>query len=420
MIGEIVGGLVLGPTLLGEFFPEAQHWLFPTTGPTAGVLGAFYNIGLLLLVYLTGTEMRMPGGGGERRTVGFMTASGLILPFTFGLIIARFVDTGQLVGSNGSPTTLALIFGMAVAVTSVPVISRIMLDLGILNTVFARMVLAVAVIEDILLYVILAIVLGLAQAQASDAYGLWALIGSDSMGLAVAYFTIAPLVFLAIFLRFGPALFARMTSSPLNVLERSSPVAFRLFFMFLLCVGCIGLGIDAIFGALVAGMCSSGPEREKEAKTQETLRQVSIGFFIPVYFAIVGIKLDLLHHFDLFFFCWFLVLACVVKFTSVWLGARLAGEDNPSAVNLAVAMNARGGPGIVLASTAFGAKIINESFFASLVLLSIITSQLAGFWLWKVIGRGGELRTDPRARQEATVEKGTPVAAQVARGGRKP
>lgn len=420
VIGEIAGGLILGPTVLGAFYPGAQHWLFPAGGPTASVLGAFYSIGLLLMVYLTGTEMRMPGGGGERRTVGFITVSGLALPFVFGLSVAQLVDTDQLVGPNGSPTTLALIFGMAVAITSVPVISRIMLDLGILNTVFARIVLAVAIVEDILLYVILAIVLGLAQAQASDSYGVWALLGSDSMALAVVYFTVAPLAFLAVVIRFGPSLFVRMSKSSLNVLEHASPIAFRLFFLFLMCAGCIGLGIDPIFGALVAGMCSSGTARQEEAQPQETLRHISLGFFIPIYFAIVGIKLDLLHHFDVFFFCWFLVLACAVKFASVWLGARLAGEDNPSAVNLSVAMNARGGPGIVLASTAFGAQIINENFFASLVVLSIVTSQLAGFWLWRVVGRGMPLRADPSAKREVITREVEPVAAQTARNGRRP
>lgn len=102
---------------------------------------------------------------------------------------------------------------------------------------------------------------------------------------------------------------------------------------------------------------------------------------MPVYFAIVGLQLDLLHHFPVVFFLWFIVVACAVKLVGVWVGARLAGEDSRSATNLAVAMNARGGPGIVLATVTFTAGIINEEFFTVLVLLSIITSQAAGIWL---------------------------------------
>ncbi|MFF5726800.1 cation:proton antiporter [[Kitasatospora] papulosa] len=400
VIGEILGGLLLGPTVLGEFAPDAQRWLLPADGATGHVLGAFYQIGLLLLVYLTGTELRARRRNKGQRTIGFVTVSGLALPFGSGLAIASVADMDDLIGPNGSPTTLALIFGMAVAVTSVPVISRIMLDLGILQSLFARIVLAVAVIEDVILYVILAIVLGVAQADVGDGFGLWALLAVDSLPLAVVYFTVVPLVFLSLLLWLGPRSFMGLTRSRINVLEQRSPLAFRLVVVFLLCAACTGLGIDPIFGALIAGMCTAGATGERAVASQETLRHVSMGLFVPVYFAIVGVKLDLVRHFDPLFFLWFFVLACLVKSFSVWLGARAAGESQPAATNLAVAMNARGGPGIVLASVAFGAHVINENFFTSLVLLSIISSQIAGYWLGRVVAQGKPLMP-PAAKQPA-------------------
>ncbi|MEV6953734.1 cation:proton antiporter [Streptomyces sp. NPDC051183] len=407
VIGEILGGLLLGPTVLGQIAPDAQRWLLPTDGATGHVLGAFYQIGLLLLVYLTGTELRASRRNKGQRTIGFVTVSGLVLPFGFGVAIATVVDTDDLIGPNGSPTTLALIFGMAVAVTSVPVISRIMMDLGILQSLFARIVLAVAVIEDILLYVILAIVLGVAQAHAGDGFGLWAWIDVDSLPVAVVYFTVVPLVFLGLLLWLGPRSFSGLARSRGNVLEQRSPLAFRLVVVFLLCAACTGLGIDPIFGALVAGMCTAGDTGARAKESQETLRHVSMGLFVPIYFAIVGVKLDLVRHFDPWFFCWFFLLACAVKFSSVWLGARAAGESHPAATNLAVAMNARGGPGIVLASVAFGAHIINESFFTALVLLSIISSQIAGYWLGRVVAQGKELLPPAPGRSAEEEEHGS-------------
>ncbi|AKN68989.1 sodium:proton exchanger [Streptomyces sp. PBH53] len=431
VIGEIVGGLLLGPTVLGRISPEAQHWLLPPDGPTAAVLGAFYQIGLLLLVWLTGSELRTSDAGSERRTIGSVAVSGLVLPFACGLAVAQVLDPGELSGPTGSPATLALVFGMAIAITSVPVISRIMLDLDVLGTRFSRIVLAVAVVEDVVLYVILAIVLGVAQAETSDPHGLWSLIGTDSLPLAVVYFTAVPLVFLVVTTRWGPRLFAALSRCAFNVLNLQSPLAFRISFVFLLCAGCIGLGIDPIFGALVAGMSTAGasaagasaagtsatgagasaagtsatgagasaasavPAGEAAAaagSSHQTLRSVSLGFFVPVYFAIVGVKLDLARHLDLVFFCWFLVFACVVKLVSVWAGAAVAGESRGSAFHLAVAMNARGGPGIVLASTALQAQIINEDFFTALVLLSMVTSQIAGVFLGRAV-RAGRLPT---------------------------
>ncbi|MEU6670238.1 cation:proton antiporter [Streptomyces sp. NPDC046727] len=417
VIGEIVGGLLLGPTVLGRISPGAQHWLLPPDGPTAAVLGAFYQIGLLLLVWLTGSELRARDAGSERRTIGSVAGSGLVLPFACGLAVAQTLDLGELSGASGSPATLALVFGMAIAITSVPVISRIMLDLDVLGTRFSRIVLAVAVVEDVVLYVILAIVLGVAQAETAGSHGLWSLIGTDSLPLAIAYFTLVPLLFLAVTMRWGPRLFTALSRWSFNVLNLQSPLAFRISFVFLLCAGCIGLGIDPIFGALVAGMSTAGasgagaagaspaagPETSAEPQTptepetsaggsHQTLRAVSLGFFVPVYFAIVGVKLDLARHLDLVFFGWFLVFACAVKLVSVWAGASLAGEPRGSSFHLAVAMNARGGPGIVLASTALQARIINEDFFTALVLLSMVTSQIAGVVLGRAV-RAGKLPT---------------------------
>ena len=110
---------------------------------------------------------------------------------------------------------------------------------------------------------------------------------------------------------------------------------------------------------------------------------------MPVYFAIVGLRLDLIHAFDPLFFVAFLAFACAVKAASVYLGGRLAGQTRAGAGNLAVAMNARGGPGIVLASVAFDAAIISEEFYVSLVMLAIVTSLLAGTWLERMVKAAG-------------------------------
>ena len=96
------------------------------------------------------------------------------------------------------------------------------------------------------------------------------------------------------------------------------------------------------------------------SNARSSLKHFSIAFFIPLYFAIVGLKLDLIRNVDVVFLCWFFALACVVKAASVWGAARLAGEAGPSATRLAVAMNARGGPGIVLATVTLAAGIVNE------------------------------------------------------------
>lgn len=172
-----------------------------------------------------------------------------------------------------------------------------------------------------------------------------------------------------------------------NALTRRSPVAFQLMWMLALSAAALALGLVPLYGAFVAGIGVAIANEGEIMPERNALAGVSFGFFIPVYFAIIGIQLDLIHHFDVPFFLGFLAFACVAKAASVYLGARLSGEDTFMSKSLAIAMNARGGPGIVLASTAYAAGIINETFFVSLVMLSVLTSLAAGLWLERVADR---------------------------------
>lgn len=385
VIGEIVGGLLLGGSALGLLAPSVSGWLVPSSSATAHMLGAVYQLGAILMVFLAGLEMRQGGLGAERKTVLFTTVSGLVIPFAAGLAIAQVVEPGGLAGPHGSAANISLVMGLAIAVTSIPVISRIMMDLGIMGSLFARMVLTVAIIEDVLLYAVLAVILGLAHIEADNSYGLPVLLPDDGVGWEVAYYAGASLLFFAVCLTGGRTAFRWLATGPLRVLEERSPAAFRLMFLFVLCLGCMGLGIDPIFGALMAGIAMTG--HEAVSTGQEAVRAFSLAFFIPIYFVLVGFRLDLVHDLDPVFFGWLFVLACAVKFGSVWLGARLAGKSPSWSTHFAIAMNARGGPGIILASVTFGAGVINGRFFVALVLLSVLTSQLAGAWLTWALSR---------------------------------
>ena len=384
VIGEILGGLFLGPTVLGALAPGAHDWLFPAEGPTAHVLGAVYQLGLLLLLFVSGMEIRSAFTRDEGRAVASISVAGMAVPFLAGLAALRFVHLERYWGTAQSSSAFLLVFAIAVAVTSIPVISRIMHDLGILDTSFARVVLGVAVLEDVVLYVLLAIALGIVSGTASAEFGLPDLLGLAGGSAAdIAYHVVATLGLLALFLALGPKAYRVVSRSKLNPISRGSPVANQLVFLLSSTVLCLFLGVEAFFGALLAGIVV-GSRRREPASAVEAVKGFSFAFFVPVYFAIVGLQLDLIRGFDPLFFVAFLGFACAAKAISVYAGARIAGEGPRSSVNLAVALNARGGPGIVLASVAFGAGIISEPFYAVLVLLAIVTSLAAGSWLERV------------------------------------
>ena len=407
-IGEILGGLLLGATVLGWVWPSAQDWMFPADGSTSIILGAVYQLGLLLLLFMAGSELRTVFHRGERRTVAAVFAAGMCIPFIAGLGISQVIDQQRLWGPNGNSTSFVLVFSIALAITSIPVISRIMHDLGILDTAFARVVLGVAVLEDLVLYVVLAIAIGYAGGTGGTLFGLPSALNiAGGSNADMIYHVTMTLAFLALFLTAGPPAYRWIGNLELNVIQRATPIAHQLTFMILATAAALMLGLEAFFGAFVAGIVVAATE-DKPSQATLAIRSFSLAFFIPVYFAGIGLGLDLIHGFDIVFFIWFLVAACAIKAASVYLGARAAGEDNHSSLNLSVAMNARGGPGIVVASTAFAAGIINQNFFAVLVLLAILTSLAAGAWLERIPRH--RLLTRPGEKSAApVVEEPNPV-----------
>jgi Kef-type K+ transport system membrane component KefB len=401
VIGEILGGLLLGPSCLGYVAPQLEQLAFASDDRvTYPVLGAVYQLGLLLLMFCSGLEVRSGFRAGERKTAMAITVAGTIVPFLLGLLFIRahawtgleVLDLRRFLGPAQSDTAFLLVFAIAVAVTSIPVISRIMFDLGVLETSFARIVLGAAVVEDIVLYVVLAVAIGVVGQSPGEVSGVQQLLGiSPGSSYAGVYHLVAPVAFFGLFMLIGRRVFHWIVNFRYNLLIKSSPIGFLILFMLTMTGICVALGVTPMFGAFVAGMVA-GAGSDDASRPREAIKSFSFAFFVPVYFAIVGFKLDLIHSFEPFFFLIFLLFACGAKSLSVYYGARLAGEPPPAARHLAVAMNARGGPGIVLASVAYDARVISEGFYVILVMLAIVTSLLAGSYLERVVAGGRPLR----------------------------
>jgi len=393
--GEIVGGLLLGPTVFGFLLPGAQGSIFHSGSATSWVLGAFYQLGLFLLMFCSGASLRSSTNPGERRTTGLVALIGNVFPFAAGLLFIQLYDTRGLVGTAHNHLAFVLVFACGLAVTSIPVISKIMADLGILSTAFARIVLRRDQAER--------------DAQHHDLFSLASIIGvrPDTVG-GDLYYIVASIAFFTLPLLLGRKFLDRASSHPGNVLLRGSPLAFAVIFVFALTALALFIGVAAYFGAFVAGILA-GDLRGKAAEAHDAIRRFSFAFFIPIYFAIVGLRLDLIRQLDVPFFLLFLGYACVVKAVSVYAGARLAGMQPFGARNLAVALNARGGPAIVLASVAFDAQIINQRFYVALVMLALVTSAIAGSWLDITLGRRETAQDALLVKQPDRVQVDAPV-----------
>jgi Kef-type K+ transport system membrane component KefB len=273
---------------------------------------------------------------------------------------------------------LIIILAVGVAVTSVPVVSKIFADLKILHTRFARLVLGVAVLEDIVLWLALAVATAMAGTAALDPR-------------AISYHLLVTIGFFLLGLTIVPRLIKRMNKARFNVLAKHSPVGYAIAVLFAYCAVAGALKVSLVFAAFLAGFAVVHKKRRLFADALDAIGKVAFAFFVPVYFAIVGLKLDLIRGVSLWMMLAFIVGTCVVKILSVSLAGRLAGFRGLDLVNLAITTNARGGPGIVLASVAFDAGIISAKFYTTLVVAAVVTSQFAGAWLDYVLRKGWPL-----------------------------
>jgi Kef-type K+ transport system membrane component KefB len=379
VIGEIAGGVLLGPTLLGLFAPQASAWLFPKTGPAHAGLEIVYQLGLLMLMFVTGTRMRAAVSREILRSVSMIAVVGMVVPFLAGLALTRMLDLRLVVGPANNYTALTLVIAIAIAITSIPVISRIMNDLGISGTRFAQVVLAVAVLEDIVLNVVTAIALGMVAVPEDGGLPF-----SGTPAVSLTFHAVAPI--LVIVLAWYATVLLRRRAPRVPVAPRGTTSAAVIVCVILAAAACcLYLGITPMYGAFVVGLVSGHVVRQASL---DTIDRFSSTFFIPVYFAAIGARLDLVDGFDITLVLGFVLVACVVKAGSVYYGSRAGGESVPRSVDYAVTLNARGGPGIVLAGVAFEAGIVNVGFFATLVLTSVITSLIAGSWLGRAVRTG--------------------------------
>jgi Kef-type K+ transport system membrane component KefB len=381
VIGEILAGVALGPLIVGHLAALAHLSVLNSVPAAASkhaaVMNFIYQLGLLLLMFISGSEMRLLFMREDRKAVFWLAVVGTGLPFMLVLAAGRWLPLERLVGPAHQRTSLLLVVGIAVAVTSIPVISRIFYDLKIMHTRFARLVLGVAVVEDIGLWAVLAVATALAGEAALPRQH-------------ILQHVIAALVYFIVGLTLAPVLLKRLNRARWNFLAAVSPVAYIVAVLFAYAALAAIFDVSLVFAAFLAGFALAN-DRQHFFEALDSLRKFSFAVFIPIYFAIVGYKLDLSRDFSFVMLGVALFAACLVKLLAVSLGARLAGFKGLDNFNLAVATNARGGPGIVLASVAFDAGIINAAFYTTLVLVAVLTSQAAGAWLEYVLRKGWPL-----------------------------
>lgn len=394
LVGEIFAGILLGPFVLGKIFPAFSDMLFGTkdaANKMDTVLNFIYWIGLIFLMFISGSEARKLVAKENRKETAWILGFGTPVPFfiVMALGLGSFIPLEDITGTANQETSALLILAIAVSVTSIPVISRIFLDLKIINTRFASLILGSAVLEDIILWGVLAVAAAIAGTSAAD---------QSVIAQNVTSHVVAAFLFMGCGLTFAPQILSRLHDLKINFLYRTSKVGYIMFILFSYVAIAAYFEVNLVFAAFIAGFGViggiGGPERERFAEALDSMSKVASALFIPVYFGLVGYKLILGREFSPTMLIVFLFLSSFLALLANGLAAKFAGLKGLDIVNLAVTTNARGGPGIVLASVAYDAGIINAAFYTTLVLTAIITSQIAGVWLRFVLYKGWPLLSE--------------------------
>lgn len=359
VIGEVMAGIALGPSLLGQVAPEVSAFILP---PTAGpLLGAIAQLGVVLYMFLVGLELN-PGQLRERGRAAVVIAhAGIALPFTLGAFLA-LVLYPRLSSSQVPFTSFTLFLGVALSVTAFPVLARILTDQRMTRTELGVMALTCAAIGDVTAWCLLAFVVGVAQAQVDGA-------------VIVVILTLAYLVFMFVIVRPLAAWLAQRYEG-----DDPSQGLVALVFVALLASALATelIGIHAIFGAFLLGAVFPHEGALAHDLTRK-LEDVVTVILLPAFFAFTGMRtqIGLVSGLEQWLLCGLIiVVATVGKLGGALAAARLTGLGWRSATALGVLMNTRGLMELIVLNVGLDLKVISPTLFAMMVLMALATTMM--------------------------------------------
>lgn len=409
VIGEIIAGIILGPTVLGHFMPEVTAYLFPASGPPASVLSGITTVAVVLFLLVAGIEVDLSTIFRQGRVAMTVSLAGIVVPFAMG-IAAGWIAPDLLGREPEAPHHIfAMFFATALAISALPVIAKTLMDLNLYRTDLGMTVIAAAIFDDLAGWIIFAMVLGMMAPEAAPHLPI-----GGTIGLTI--------LFVLVMLTAGRWLINWVLPW---VQARTTWPGGVLGFAMVLALGSAAftewIGIHAVFGSFIAGVALGDSPHLRE-RTRATIEQFVSFIFAPLFFASIGLHINFAADFDLLLVILVLLIAMTSKVLGCGLGARYAGMPWREAWAVGFGMNARGAMGIILGLLAFDANVIGNRMFVALVVMAIVTSMISGSLMSTILRRKAPRRfidyLHPKgfvnALQAETREQGIRELAQAA------
>jgi len=372
VIGEVVAGILLGPSLLGRIAPDAYLFILPPE--IAPFLGVLAQLGVIIYMFLVGLELNPDQLRGQVHATVAISHASIVLPFILGSALALYLY--PILAPAGVPFThFALFLGIAMSITAFPVLARILSDQGMATSRLGVLALTCAAVDDATAWCLLAFVVGVVNATGGNA-------------LTVAILTLAFIA--AMFLAVRP-LFRRLVASPAGTRPTRGAIAIALIAMLVSALATEVIGIHAIFGAFLLGAVI--PHDSALARSLRQSGELVIVLLLPAFFAFTGMRTEigLVSGLQGWLICALIVsVATAGKFGGTVVAARATGMDWRHAAGLGILMNTRGLMELIVLNVGLDLGVISPTLFTMMVLMALVTTIATTPILRMLIGHEGQ------------------------------
>jgi len=398
IFGQLLAGVVLGPSVFGALVPAIRDVIFPDTPALKSMIDAISQIGILLLLLLTGMETNLELVKRRRRTVISTSLLGIAVPFACGLALAYALPEA-LMPNPAAQLVTALFLGTALSISSVKIVAMVLMEVGAIRRDLGQLILATAILDDTIAWVMIAVIAGMA------AHGT---VSYLSVGASVA----GTLIFLALSLTVGRGLVARLIRWSNDHMTTEVPViTVILLVMLTMALTTELIGVHTALGAFVAGMLV-GQSPILTEHIEDQLRGFIVAFFSPVFFAVAGLNMDLSTLLDptlLLFTLAIIAVASIGKFLGAFAGGWLGGLTGLESLGLATALNARGSTEVIIASIGLSMGVLSNQLFTMIVAMAVVTTMIMPPTLRAVLARVPLREQEAERLQKEDAEEGEAV-----------
>ena len=370
VMGEILVGILLGPTVVGTISPDFFERVFPMDGNVSIAFDGLVNLSVVLLLFVAGLEVQLPLVLKQGKTAIYTGFFSMIIPFATGFAAAYYFPGLLGIGEGNHDLFFSIFMGTALSVSALPVIARILMDMNLFKSSIGMLIIAAAMFNDLIAWLIFSFLLAIKNSQAS---------------LGVGYTILYILGFGLFMLTIGKKFIDRSLPWVQTKLSWPGGVLSISIGICLLCAAFTQkINIHAILGAFICGI-AFGDSVHLHEKAREIIHQFITNFFAPLFFVSIGLRVNFAENFDAMVVGVVLVLAYFGKVFGATLGAYLGGIKLNNAIAVGFGLNARGAMEIILGTLALSAGIISPKIFVAIVVMALVTSLTSAPMIRKFI-----------------------------------